>query len=734
MDEISVLDYLKFRLNPKNIGKEILPEENPYAAAIDTEDGAAVVKRQPGPLETALESAFSGKSFSGIRLDGVFVMIAVIFAVIAQVILEPTIFTRTDMIPWFGAGFYLLSAASLFISFVMHKKNFGKQEAAANEKTFDNRIDGVWLIVSTVFLIAAFLLFGGNRFNFLNVAVWLIALLSALIAFSGRSLQEIASGFLAKVKTMVSRENILTVRFSWWNLLCILAFALCAFFMFYRLDSVPANMVSDHAEKLYDIRDLLDGTTSIFFSRNTGRECFQFYFTALIIKIFGTGLTFLSLKIGAALAGLFMLPFIYKIGKLTGNRWVGLFAMLFAGTSYWAVVIARAALRFIYFPMFAAPALYFLLKGLKERSRASLIGCGIFLGIGLHGYSPFRIVPIVCAVIFLIWLFMDCGREERGNALNAFLALIFFAFIVFLPLARVMVDMPDAVLYRSITRLGTLEKSYDGSPLLIFLNNVWQGIVMPFWKDGSSWVHCIVYRPALEHLTGSFFFLGLIFLLLRFISKRNWMDLCLILSVPLLMLPSTLSLAFPAENPCLNRTAGALVPVMVIAAYGFCCSFDWIARMLKKSLIAFGALSVVSLIIVLNVLTGNFDLIFKQYAYEYERASWNTPQIGEVIKGFAESVGSYDEAYVIPYPYWVDTRNCGIEAGDPYKDYSYDRSMLSAIPDDGRPRLFIYRDCDTETRDEIRRLFPNGVEQLHTGAYDGKDFYSYITIGGKAVN
>ena len=29
MEEISVLDYLKFKLNPKNFGKEILPEENP---------------------------------------------------------------------------------------------------------------------------------------------------------------------------------------------------------------------------------------------------------------------------------------------------------------------------------------------------------------------------------------------------------------------------------------------------------------------------------------------------------------------------------------------------------------------------------------------------------------------------------------------------------------------------------------------------------------------------------
>ena len=34
-----------------------------------------------------------------------------------------------------------------------------------------------------------------------------------------------------------------------------------------------------------------------------------------------------------------------------------------------------------------------------------------------------------------------------------------------------------------------------------------------------------------------------------------------LLSIPLLMLPSILSLAFPDENPALNRAAGDLTPV-----------------------------------------------------------------------------------------------------------------------------------------------------------------------------
>ena len=76
-----------------------------------------------------------------------------------------------------------------------------------------------------------------------------------------------------------------------WTLVLLAVFALAIFFRFYRLNQVPGEMFSDHAEKLLDVGDLLNGQTKIFFERNTGREAFQFYLTALIIKLFHTGLT-----------------------------------------------------------------------------------------------------------------------------------------------------------------------------------------------------------------------------------------------------------------------------------------------------------------------------------------------------------------------------------------------------------------------------------------------------------
>lgn len=728
LTEISVLDYLKFKLNPKNFGKEILPANNPAMKAddISAETSTAI----DAPVWS--ERLVSGRAFVKTKMNPLMLALSVCLAMSAQIVLEPNIVPRTKMVPWLGTGLYLLSALGFLCSFFLRKNESEIQpeagDDAAGDRLFASRVRYEFLGLSCVCAVLAFLLFGGNQFTFLNVSAWILSLVFAALAFSAKGGRELTSGIVRCLGALRKRNYSGSFKFSAWNLLCLVVFAFCVFFIFHDMNGVPVDMVSDHAEKLYDIKDILDGKRPIFFTRNTGREFFQFYFTVLVIKIFGTGLTFLSLKIGTALAGLFILPFVYKLGKMLGNKYIGLLAMLFCGISYWPIVIQRAALRFAYYPMFTAPALYYLVKGFKERSRGALIWSGIFLGLGLHGYSPFRIVPVAFVIFFLLFLLMDVKKGNRTNALQAFLCLVLFAFLIFLPLARVMMDMPEMVLYRSVSRIGESEKSFDASPLGIFADNVWKGTVMPFWSDGSTWVHSIVYRPALEHFTASFFFIGLLFLLLRLFRKRGWADLCILLSIPLLMLPSTLSLAFPAENPCLNRTAGALIPIMLIASMGFCCTFDVLARALKKNAVGFAVFCLCSAAVVGSILSNNYDLIFRRFAYEYNRSAWNTSQIGAVIKGFADSIGSYETSYVIPYPHWVDTRLVGICAEDPGKDYAFDKSLVPSLPADGTPRLFIYRESDEEAADVIRAHYPYGVEHLHAGPYSGKNFCSYITF------
>ena len=198
--------------------------------------------------------------------------------------------------------------------------------------------------------------------------------------------------------------------------------------------------------------------------------------------------------------------------------------------------------------------------------RNDFILAGVSLGIGLQGYSGFRITPFLVGAAVLIFILHVRQSNQRKTALWGFLLVALFALVLFLPLGRYWTENPDMFAYRAFTRLGTTERSLPGPALQIFLSNFWKASIMPFWNGGNVWAHSVPYRPALDVVSAALYLLGVVVLIYRYIRQRTWQDLVLLISVPLLLMPSILSLAFPEENPALNRTAGAAIPIFVISA------------------------------------------------------------------------------------------------------------------------------------------------------------------------
>ena len=130
-------------------------------------------------------------------------------------------------------------------------------------------------------------------------------------------------------------------------------------------------------------------------------------------------------------------------------------------------------------------------------------------------------------------------------------------FIVFLPLYKYATEPDNIFWYRSFSRLGTTEQSIDGSLIVIFLKNTWNGLRMFNWLGDDVWVNTIPGKPALDFISGALFIFGVAFLLLRLILRRDRVVGLLLLAVPILLLPSILSFAFPDENPSVVRAGGA---------------------------------------------------------------------------------------------------------------------------------------------------------------------------------
>ncbi len=695
MEEPSVLDYVIEKLTFWKKGQLSIP-----AVEEPEEPDQPPSKKRPS---------------QSIRWQPLVILLPVFLALLAQLFGE-----RQGRSAGVVLFFYGSAVATLILLVYFKKWRVDSLEVWEGEAG-PFKVRWIQFLAGSVVSLLAFFFFTGNQFNLINVSFWVVG--QVLIWLSIWEYDD----WFGKISSAWQRFIANGFRVTPWTIIVLVVFAISVFYRFYLLDQVPPEMFSDHAEKLIDVSNVLWGDHSIFFPRNTGREAFQMYLTAAMSKIFGTGISFLSLKLGTCIAGIFSLPFIYLLGVELKNKEVGLLAMFFAGIAYWPNVISRVALRFALYPAFFAPTLYFLVRGLKRKRWNDFLFSGLFLGIGLHGYSPFRIVPVVVIILLLIYFIHEKSRENRRMAVIALLLVGLVALLVFLPLGRYALNNYDSFAYRMKTRMTSVEAPIQGSYAGIFFTNLWKALIMFQWDNGQIWVHSIPGRPALEVVSGAMFSLGVVLVAIRYLKKRHWMDLSLLLMIPLLMLPSVLSIAFPAENPSLNRSGGAIIPVFLIAAF----AIDSLRLNLKERISGKWGLWVsrgVVLLLAIISMQENARLVFVDYYQQFKMNAWNTSEIGAVIRQFDDTIGDDSNAWVIPYPHWVDTRLVGIQAVGYVKDFALWSSDIQATIDAPVPKLYIYKPEDEETAQILQDLYPGGIVDRYDSSVDGRDFMLYYVL------
>ncbi len=726
LGEPSVLDYVKslFRFGD---GERIeIPFEEEFL--IDDE----VEERQSSVVETPIGDIQSEPSFVELPStdlqptpEGIegrpFTpfpwrsLIAFTLALIGQQTFEPPHTTAV-----LGFAFYIAAFSAL--GWALYHGEWKLPSLIPTSKGRDPQTyRGIPLLLSIILGFLAFLFLKGNLFTKFNVTLWILAIVFLVWAF-----------WLRQNHQRLVFRNLIS--FNVWTILLILSTALVFFFRFYQTPNVPPEPFSDHAEKILDVYDVSQGQTHIFFTRNTGREGFQMYWTLLIAKLFGTGLSFLSLKLGTAILGFLTLPFIYLLGKEVGGARVGLFAFILAGIGYWPNVISRVGLRFPLYPLFVAPTLLYLIRGLRTHNRNDFILAGLFLGIGLHGYSPIRIVPLVVLVAFgLYWLHSLHSLRSQSKSVHKDLPvwLVILALVsmfVFLPLLRYWFENPAQFSFRAITRISGVEQPLPGPAYQIFFSNLWNALRMFNYDDGEIWVHSVTHRPALDTITATLFLIGVMLILIRYIRNRHWLDLFLLVSIPLLLMPSILSLAFPGENPALNRAAGAYVPAFVIGAL----ALDGLLTSFGRGRIRNVLMWILAGILLFFSASQNYDLVFNQYYTSFRLGSWNSSDMGKVIKQFEQTFGRTDTVWIVPFPYWVDTRLPAVWAGIPNRDMAMWPENLPSTVEIKGPKLFIVKadmdnpdGNDQESLDVLDSLYPNGQLRMFDSDVPGHDFWIF---------
>ena len=668
-------------------------------------------------------------------------LLAVSSALLGQILFEPP-HTAAPV----GVAFYVF-ALVLLVWAILRDEWMLAPLAESSQGSDPLTVRWLPFLLASILLVPVFILLGGARispglllpaglvsllhlredlYTWYNVLAWLI--LVALFCWSLWIGRDGAPSLWARLRLFVEQRG-------WrrwsnrWTLLVLAVVAIVVFFRVYHLQQTPAEPFSDHAEKILDIYDISQGQTRIFFPRNTGREDFQMYWSLLTAWVFGTGLTFLTLKIGTITNGLMALPFVYLLGKEVGGKRVGLLALLLTGIAYWPNTISRIGLRFPLYPMCAAPLIYFLVRGLRTRSRNDFIWAGIFLGLGLHGYSPFRIVPFLVVAAFILYILHAQSKGVRQDAVLWLVIVGLTSLFVFLPLLRYATENPDSFSYRAVTRLGSIEQPLPAPAWKILLSNTWSGLGMFNWNDGVIWVHSVPDRPALDIVMAALFLIGVVLLLARYLRQRNWLDLFILVSIPILMLPSILSLAFPDENPSLNRTSGAFIPVFLVVALALDGFIRTMTAMNRRRVWAYALTGV----LLLWSGAQNYDLEFHQFDQQFRNNAWNTTDMGKLIEQFRASYGETDTVWIVPFPYWVDTRLPGMYAGIPNRDFALWPDQLADSLKFAGPKLFMVKanvvnpeQNDQKSVSMLKQLYPGGTLSLHRSPIPGHDFWTFF--------
>lgn len=590
---------------------------------------------------------------------------------------------------------------------------------------------GVLVAIASLASIGAYVWAADNTFRTPGVVCWIVAVVAWLMAWwpKGEMNRAVIRGWVTSAREWRPERWSMVIDARRLVVVCmvVVAVGLGAFYRFYELDVTPLDPTSDHAEKLLDVTDVLNGKRPIFFERNTGRESFQFYFSAALFRIFNLPTTFVSLKMGTALIGTLTIPFVFLLARELGGRLAGCVAALFFAVSAWPVEISRAALRFPYAPFAAAPALWFLLRWMRTRDRKDALFCGLSIGIGLYGYTPIRVVVPALVLGMVIAFFDPARRAMRRQVITDSVLIGVTAAVVFIPIGRYALEHPDMFWYRATSRMtedsesGAFAALFDN--LSVFARNNLNAALGFNWRGDSTFVNAVSFAPILDRVTGALLIAGMVMIVVQIARRRDLRALFVFASLPILLLSSTLAIGFPNENPAVNREGPALPFVFAILALPLVHIYHQLRAVVGPRIASVLAVPLIAVLIGVSA-AQSFDQYFTEFDVQTRRSVANTTEIARAIQG-AKSLGvDQDDAYIVDRAYWLDLRNIGIAMEEIDWGFTHniavDAPLPLVLPD--RPMLLIVKSDDVDRLPEIRRTYPDAIFTEYPTQFVEKSF------------
>ncbi len=588
----------------------------------------------------------------------------------------------------------------------------------------------------------------GNRIETQTIMIWLlsVALWSLVFAPLRWNIFDWASGRVDAWRRINLHRNR-------WLLLALAVIMLHGFNLrFSALESSPPQLISDHVENIRDAFNIrYNNYSPILFTNYNSREPLHYYLAVALSSLPGLEVDQYTFSLLSAIQGLITLPLLFWLAlEVMGERQrrfgrvYALIVASLAAISFWHITLSRQGFRVALCPLFVAFSLVFYVRALRNNRRSDFVKAGLLLGFGLLSYQSVQLLPAVFVLgVAVTLLARPLSRRIRLRYVQNLGVLMFVALIVFLPMLHVWAEEPDAALIRHTTSIfgdarftAAQRQDFLRENGVTLLSNL-RSIALMFHYNGDNvWIAGFPDEPVTDPLTGGLILLGMAALLTAIVKTREPILLFLPFALVLMMLAPALALANPIETLHNMRASGAMPFVFIIAGMPlavFCCH---IVGTLPNPI---G--SIVAVVIALGAISYandyNSRMYFERYTDYFLRAAQPHSQAGDILRGFADSDGSYGNAFVLPSPHWLDTRAVGIEGGktgwvnDPLAENipTFLQRALSRSDDlrldPDRDLLFFYSQANDAAPILLSEWFPLGKPLKHELELDSKSFYTY---------
>lgn len=491
------------------------------------------------------------------------------------------------------------------------------------------------------------------------------------------------------------------------RLLALLGIVLLgAAFRLYMLDRLPSDMFNDLTYNYRETEQILRGEWMIYATGFPGREPLLFYLTALLAQL--TGLNFYTLKLITALIGTATLPVVYLLGREAYSDLVGLLAALLLAVAKWHVLISRVGFRGILTPLAVALVALLLLRGLRSGRRGDFLWAGFFLGLSLYTYTAalalFPATFLGLAFYALAGHARDLWRVRR----SLFLALL-VALLVALPMLRYMlVDGREQFWFRPLTRVGEVEEAYPAPLGEILLGNLLRTAGMFHIRGDVVFRVNVPEDPHLDGVAGTFFLLGLPLLLARWRRGGNTLVLAFFV---IMLLPTTLALAFPREVPGAVRSGGAMATVMLFPAVAAVVLWERLGALFPALRSHWGRSGLLAILALASGIP-NAHLCFVEYP-KFLPAG-NYPLYREIARVIDE-FGDDGPVYLKSVPFWDDKDAIRLQTKE-HHEWGLHGEVLTEIDraffasqKAGQGAVIVNPEQDRASLSLLQEMFPHGL-------------------------